>query len=278
MGVRCYLIPIFFAAVGGEAPVRILLICPVPVEFTSCRSLLALRDVASVAGCRCARGSVAGHDLVAMQSGPGKARAAAATAAAAAAIVPDMVADTGTCGALDAGLVVGTIVVGHSCVEYDISGSGLPRRLMPEMKLPSALALLPRGEADRLQRAAVEVGRGTDRHVRGGSVACGEYFIDSAGVREPLAGLTGSLVATWETAGAFVAALRAGLPPLSLRAVTDLGDERSLLEFRRNARRVSRELYAFIRSLVEAGWFVRIRERWLEADIPAPRLAREVLP
>ena len=54
---------------------RILLICPVPIEFTSCRSLLALRDVGSVAGCRCARGSVAGLEAVALQSGPGKSRA-----------------------------------------------------------------------------------------------------------------------------------------------------------------------------------------------------------
>ncbi|MCK7520893.1 MAG: hypothetical protein MZV64_25965 [Ignavibacteriales bacterium] len=40
-------------------------------------------------------------DFVALQSGPGKARAAAAAAAAIAAFAPDLVVDTGTCGALD---------------------------------------------------------------------------------------------------------------------------------------------------------------------------------
>lgn len=257
---------------------RILLICPVPIEFTSCRSLLSLRDAGHVAGCRSARAPVAGVDFVALQSGPGKARAAAAAAAAIAAFAPDLVVDTGTCGALDPELVVGTVVIGRSCVEYDIAGSGLPRRIIPEMRLPSALSLLPRSPMDRLLRAAVEVGRGTDHHVRHGVQACGEYFIDSPDLRDPLAALTGALAADWESAGVYVAALRAGLPPLSIRSVSDLGDERSLAEFRRNARRVSRELYGFLRSLAEAGWFARLHDRWREAGISATRLAREVLP
>jgi adenosylhomocysteine nucleosidase len=261
-----------------EASVRILLICPVPIEFTSCRSLLSLRDAGAVAGCRCARGSVAGLEAVALQSGPGKARAAAAAAAAIPAVAPDLVVDTGTCGALDTGLVVGAVIVGRSCVEYDISGSGLPRRIIPEMRLPSVLSLLPRPQADRLVRAAVEVGRGTDLHVREGVQACGEFFIQSPDIRDGLAALTGALAANWETAGVFVAALRAGIPPLSLRAVSDLGDERSLRDFRHNVRRVSRELYGCVRSLAEAGWFAQLHGRWRDGGITPSRAAREVLP
>ena len=257
---------------------RILIICPVPVEFTSCRSLLSLRDAGTVAGCRCARASVAGLDAVALQTGPGKARAAAATAAAIAAVAPDLVVDTGTCGALDAGLVVGAVIVGRSCVEYDISGSGLPRRIIREMRLPSALPLLPRPQAERLVRAAVEVGRGTGLHVRAGDQACGEFLIQSPAVRDPLAALTGALAANWETAGVFIAALRAGLPPVSLRTVSDLGDERSTQDFRRNARQVSRGLYGCVRSFAESGWFVQVQERWRDAGITPARAAGEVLP
>jgi adenosylhomocysteine nucleosidase len=262
----------------GEAPVRILLICPVPIEFTSCRSMLSLRDAGPVAGCRSARGPVAGVEMVALLSGPGKARAAAAAAAAIAAVAPDLVADTGTCGALDAGLVEGAAIVGRSCVEYDISGSGLPRRIIREMRLPSALALLSRPQADRLVRAAIEIGRGTDLHVREGDQACGEFLIQSPAVRDPLATLTGALAANWETAGVFVAALRAGVPPVSLRTVSDLGDERAIQDFRRNARRVCRELYGFVRSLAESGWFAQLHGRWRDAGIDPARAAREVLP
>lgn len=262
----------------GEVPLRILFVCPVPIEFTSCRSLLSLRDAGAVAGCRCARGSVAGLEVVALQSGPGKARSAAATALATAAAAPELVVDTGTCAALDTGLVAGAVILGRSCVEYDISGSGLPRRIIPEMRLPSALALMPRPQADRLVRTAVEVGRGTNLHVRDGGQACGEFLIQSPGIRDPLAALTGALAANWETAGVFVAALRAGVPPVSLRAVTDLGDERSLQDFRHNVRRVCRELYGFVRSLAEAGWFVQVHERWRDAGISPSRAAREVRP
>ena len=257
---------------------RILLICPVPIEFTSCRSLLSLRDTAAVTGCRSARGSVAGLEVVALQSGPGKARAAAATAAGIAAAAPDLVLDTGTCGALDAALVVGAVVICRTCVEYDISGSGLPRKVIPEMRLPSALALLARQPADRLVRTAVQVGQGADLHVREGVQACGEFFIQSPGVRDSLAALTGGLGANWETAGVFVAALRAGLPPLSMRGVSDLGDEQSLGDFRRNARGVCRGLYAYVRSLAESGWFTQVHGRWRDAGISAARAAREVLP
>jgi adenosylhomocysteine nucleosidase len=255
-----------------------LFICPVPVEFTSCRSLLSLRDGRAIAGCRCARGSVSGVEAVAVQSGPGKARAAAAAASAIAAVAPDLVLDTGTCCALDAGLVEGAVVVGRSCVEFDLSGSGLPRRIIREMRLPSALPLLPRQHADRLVRAAVEAGRGTNLHVREGDQACGEFLIQSPAVRDPLAALTGALAANWETAGVFVAALRAGVPPLSLRTVSDLGDERAGQDFRQNARRVSRELYGFLRSLAESGWFAQVLGRWRDAGIGPSRTAREVLP
>jgi adenosylhomocysteine nucleosidase len=258
--------------------VRILLICPVPVEFTSCRSLLLLRDAAGLAGCRCARGSVAGIDVVAIQSGPGKARAAAATAAAAAATAPDLVADTGTCGALDPGLVVGAAIVGRSCVEYDISGSGLPRRLLREMRLPSALQFLPRSQAGRLIREAVEAGQGVELHVCEGDQACGEFLIQSPAVRDPLAALTGAVAANWETAGVFVAALRAGLPAVSLRTISDLGDERAVQDFRRNTRTVSRRLYGLVRSLAESGWFARLHGQWRDAGITPARAAREVLP
>ena len=257
---------------------RILVVCPIPVEFTSCRSQFGLRDHEPITGCRAARGPAAGVDFIAVQAGPAKARAAAATMAAIDALQPDLVLDTGTCGALDGGQIVGGVVVASECVEYDISGSGLPRRLIPEMRLPSALALLPRPAAERLLREATEIGQGLQLHVSGGSQACGEFFIQSGDVRDSLRTLTGALAANWETAGVFVAALRSGVPPLSIRSVTDLGDERSLKEFRRNARRSARGLYRYVRSLADAGWFQGLGDCWREQGPTPARIARAVLP
>ena len=243
---------------------RILMICPIPLEFTTCRSVFALRDVPDVLGCRSAKGTVSGMDIAALESGPAKARSAAGTVAGIGHFHPDLVLDTGTCGALDRGLIVNAIVFAQSCVEYDISGTGLPHHIIPEMKLPSAMSLLPAKTGDSLVRAAIGIGKDLGFHVRSGTQACGEFFIQSSQIREPLAMVTGALACNWETAGVFVASLRAKVPGLSIRAVSDHGDEDSLKDFKKNARKSSQELYRYIRGLVEAGWISDFRAHWLK--------------
>ncbi|HUI69132.1 MAG TPA: 5'-methylthioadenosine/S-adenosylhomocysteine nucleosidase, partial [Spirochaetia bacterium] len=227
---------------------RILVICPIPVEFTSCRTGLSLRDTSEILGCRTCHGSIANVEIIALQSGPAKARAASATVAGIDALRPDLVIDSGTCAALDGELVVNSIVIGLTCLEYDISGTGLPVKMVPEMRLPSGFQLLARKETQRLVRAAAELGSGLGLQVRAGAQACGEFFIQSVQVRETLHAVSGAVACNWETAGVFIGALRARVPPLSLRVVSDLGDEDSLRDFRKNARRSSHELYRFLRS------------------------------
>jgi len=259
--------------------VRLLLICPIPLEYTSCRAALSLRDAPPVFGCRCARGAVGAVDIMAVESGPAKARAAASTAACISQFQPDLVTDTGTCGALDAELIVSTVVLGMSCLEYDISGYGLPHRIIPEMKLPSILELLPRRESQKLTRTFTELGKDQGLHVRTGVQACGEFFIQSASVRDSLQTVSDAAACSWETAGVFVAALRARTPPLSIRVVSDLGDEDALRDFRRNARRCSQGLYRFVRDGLEAGWFAGLYELWKQAPRSlVERLPSRVLP
>jgi adenosylhomocysteine nucleosidase len=258
---------------------RALLACPIPLEFTSCRTVLSLRDAPPVLGCRVARGTVGNVEVAAVETGPAKARAASATVAAIAALSPDVVMDTGTCGALDGDLIVGGVVIAESCLEYDISGTGLPHRIIPEMKLPSSFALLPRRESEKLVRAAIEHGKDLGLHVRSGVQACGEFFIQSTQVRESLRALTGALAANWETAGVFIGALRSRVPAISVRIVTDHGDEDSLKEFKSNARGCTQHLYGYLRSLVESGWLASFHAQWM-ALAPASRekMSRLVLP
>ncbi|MFI5368853.1 MAG: hypothetical protein ACHQ1F_07550, partial [Spirochaetia bacterium] len=232
-------IPTFFLLEQTEASLRILLICPIPLEFTVCRAALVLREAQEVLGCRTARGSVGIADIMAIETGPAKARAASATIAGIDHFQPDLVVDTGTCGAIDGELIVRAIVLGLSCLEYDISGDGLPRRILQEMKLPSAFDFLPRREAQKLVRTLTELAKDRGLHLRAGVQACGELFIQSVPVRESLFALSGAAACNWESAGVFVGALRSCVPPLSLRVVSDLGDEDSLPDFRRNARKCS---------------------------------------
>ncbi len=255
-------IPTFFRGTQTEALLRILLICPIPLEFTVCGAALALRDAQDVLGCRTARGSVGSVDIMAIETGPAKARAASATVAGINHCQPDLVVDTGTCGAIDGELIVNAVVLGLSCLEYDISGDGLPRRVLQEMKLPSAFDFLPRREAQKLVRTLTELAKDRGLHLRGGVQGCGELFIQSVQVRESLFALSGAAACNWESAGVFVGALRACVPPLSLRVVSDLGDEDSLRDFRRNARKCVHDLYRFVREALEAGWFASFYEQW----------------
>jgi adenosylhomocysteine nucleosidase len=238
------------------------MICPIPLEFTSCRTALSLRDSPRVLGCRTSSGSIANVEIVALESGPAKARAASATVAGISQFQPDIVMDSGTCAALDGDLIVNSIVLGLSCLEFDISGSGLPARIIPEMRLPSALQIIPRREAQKLARSAAELGNDLGQQVRSGVQACGEFFIQSAQVRESLHAISGAAACNWETAGVFIGALRARVPPLSLRAISDLGDEDSTRDFRKNARRSAQELYRFIRGGVESGWLMDFFTQW----------------
>jgi adenosylhomocysteine nucleosidase len=240
----------------------VLLICPIPLEYSTCRTVLALREAQQVLGCRTARGAVGNVDIMAVETGPAKARSDTAAVAAINDFLPDLIVDTGTCGALDGDLIIHTVVLGTSCLEYDISGNGLPYRIIQEMKLPSAFDFLPRREGQKLIRTLTELGKDRGMHIRAGVQACGEFFIQSAQVRESLFALSGAVACNWETAGVFVAALRSRLPPLSLRVVSDLGDEDSLRDFRRNARRCSQDLYRMVRDTLESGWFIAFYEAW----------------
>jgi hypothetical protein len=77
----------------------------------------------------------------------------------------------------------------------------------------------------------------------------------------------------------FVAALRSRIPPLSMRIVSDLGDEDALRDFRRNAKRCAQELYRFIRDSVESGWFGQLHDQWKAMPRgQLDRLPQRVLP
>lgn len=258
---------------------RILFICPIPLEYTSCRTALSLRDVQTVLGCRAARGALGNIDVLAVETGPAKARSAATTVAAINHFQPDLVVDSGTCGALDGELIVGSVVLGMSCLEYDISGYGLPHRIIPEMRLPSVFEILPRREGQKLVRGLTELGKDRGLHLRSGIQACGEFFIQSGAVRESLRAVSGAVASSWETAGVFVAALRSKIPPLSIRVVSDLGDEDAMRDFRRNARRCSQTLFRFLRDCLDSGWFISVYDQWKEMPrTQVERLPSRVLP
>ena len=258
---------------------KVLLICPFPPEFNACREILALRDSKPVSGCRSASGSAGNVDVFAVESGPAKARAAAAAVAASLCYEPELVLDTGSCAGTEPGAFVGQLILCRNCYEYDIGGSGFPARSIPEMKLPSAVSILPSDDRETLLREAGETGSSENFQVHVGNQACGELLIQSQAMREALYSLFQASGANWETAGVFIGALKNRLPPLSIRIVTDLGNEQALTDFRTNIKKSARELYRYLQVLAEYGWFDHFLECWRRLDPgTVDRLPQSVLP
>jgi nucleoside phosphorylase len=214
-----------------------------------------------------------------MESGPAKARAACTTAAGCFSFTPDLVLDSGSCAGIESGVFIGEIMICKDCYEYDIGGGGFPSSSIPEMRLPSAFSIMPPSAMDLLFREAGEAGSSAGFQVRAGNQACGELLIQSLEMRESLFSLFQATGANWETAGVFVAALKNCLPPVSIRIVTDLGNEQALDDFRSNVKKKAKELYRFIRILTEYGWFDQLLEHWRKLDSAViDGLAQHVLP
>jgi len=253
--------------------------CPIPIEFNACRSVFVLKDIQIKTGCRAARGVVENTEVFALESGPAKARSASETVSGLYEFKPDIVLDTGTCGGLESGSLIGEIIISEICYEYDISGSGFPRRIIPEMRLPSAFEFLEMHDKDRLLRKAVEFGRDLHYFVRSGVQACGEFLVQTLSVKKALHSVLHADACNWETAGVFISALRNAVPPLSMRIISDLGDEDALKSFRKNAKKSSFELYKYIRGLVESGWISDFMESWSHEDKQKKALmSKAVLP
>ncbi len=258
---------------------KLFFICPIPVEFNSCREILRLRDTSPLMGCKTGRCVIGNSEIIAIESGPAKARAASATAAGCIHYCPDLVIDSGTCAGIEPGAIVGQIIVSECCYEYDISGNGFPAKSIPEMKLPSGFNILSSSIRESLQRDAVLKGRSSGFSVRVGTQACGEYLIGSLSMREALFSLFHVSGSNWETAGVFIAALKNNIPPISIRVVSDLGNENTLRDFRKNVKRKSKDLYRYIQLLIETGWFSRFIEAWMRIDKKAiSKLSSYVLP
>jgi nucleoside phosphorylase len=256
---------------------KLLILCPIPVEYRACRETLALRDLPALAGCRTSYATAGEAELFCLETGPGKARSVAGALLGIQRYGPDLVLDSGSCAGVEPGSAIGQIVLARECFEADLAGTPFPRRVLPEMRLPSALSFLPPEAGEALQQDAAQ--KGEAGCLRIGNQACGEFLIHSSQLRSELHEVFRAAAGNWETAGVFIAALRSCLPALSFRVVTDLGNRNALRDFRRQVRPRARELYRYLSVLLQCGWFERFLEHWhrLGPELPAS-LPSRVLP
>jgi adenosylhomocysteine nucleosidase len=254
---------------------KLALITPIPIEFNSAKRILKLTEDTMYSGCRLGTGKRKNLGIFCCQSGSGKNRAAQATAALVMAYTPDLIVDTGTCAGLMADARIGDVILGKSCFEFDVGGQGLPRRMIREMELPSAFAFLSESSRQNLIREACAAPADGSYRVIAGIQASGEFLVNGVSMKNLLVELFHASGANWETAGVFVSALRAAIPAISLRTVSDLGDEQALKEFKMHARSAAQILFRHIDGLIASNWFGRFLAEWdkvppgVKAKMPA---------
>ncbi len=228
-----------FADHASGKPMNLLVVCPLPQEYRAVKRALGLEPVQSRSGRKRADRGRVPIRVSSVLSGPGPKRAAAATSAALETDAFDLVVDFGTCAALAPDLSIGDIVLATECAAFTASGRDGPF----SRGRPCGLRAHPSLAAD----GTVKIGR----------QASGRIVVAGRKTRRGVREATEADAVNWETAAVFGRALSRGVPAVSLRIVTDLGDRHALRDFRRQVRAQSARLADFLSTLIESGWFER---------------------
>ena len=258
---------------------KVVFITPIPIEFNAAKEIFGLSESKTVNGCRLCMIEKHGLCIYCLLSGPGKTRSAQATTAFIERYAPSLVIDTGTCAGLSPVIAIGDVIISYRCFEFDIGGQRFPTRKIKEMELESGFRFLSESVREVLICRAGVCAQKCNMRLIEATQAAGEILINSGELKNKLFELFQTAGGNWETAAVFLSSLRASLPALSLRIVSDLGETAAVKEFRSHAKSVARRLFQFIDALCSDGWFGKLLEEWMNVkDTVIERLPRSVLP
>jgi nucleoside phosphorylase len=245
---------------------KILIITPIHPEYKICGQILELRRRDRIDGFAIQTGTVGGHELVAVKSGPGALRAARAVCALISREPPQLILDTGSCAGIAGDAHIGRIIIADACAEYEGSAGSLAFKNTAEPMIQCAYDFLKQDVKKTLLADAVRLGGHAGYRVTVGTQACGTHVISSTPIRRGLWELCHAAGGNWETAGVLAAALQSALPALSFRIVTDLGDAHALKDFFLNIKPCMRQLYGYLKILLNNGWVDRFFGQWRQID------------
>ena len=202
---------------------RILLITPVLPEFHAAREIFGARELSSDGKFRLAEKTGGVKRIRILQSGPGAA-ALVPYKTQLAEFKPDLVIDSGSCGALRENLSPGSILfIGKVCRE----GGGVVKNRMGE----GAISLPP----DCIRSSILETAEPVLTSER----------------RNTLKELSDAVACSMESFLVAEEADALSIDWIGFRIVTDGSNERTAADFKKNIRRFSLDLYADIRLLLD---------------------------
>ncbi|MBN2532104.1 MAG: 5'-methylthioadenosine/S-adenosylhomocysteine nucleosidase [Spirochaetales bacterium] len=233
---------------------KILIICPLKYEYRKALREFNITEQTSCYDFKAACKKMNDNEIMIVQTGPGKARAGIATVSGIEYFRPDFVLDTGSCGGLNNDISAGTVIISYHCFEYDISGFGLPQIKQKMMEIHS-------GFNKNIVRIVQNL-YNNKREIMIGIQACGEYIIKENKDKMLLRKLFDADACNWESAGVFLGALNRKKPCLSIRAVSDMADENTFLDYKKNISGVLSGLYSLIKDFIDKGTFREFLQLW----------------
>jgi len=204
-------------------------------EVAAIRAAMADTRVTRVSGMELARGTIAGNEVVVVQSGMGKVNAGICAQTLICCLGVDCIINTGVAGSLTSGLTINDFVVSVDAVQhdYDVSPIGFAPGEIPY----TGLVAFPADK--RLRELAVEAVRraAPTSRVLEGRVCSGDQFIATAEQRNRITSQFGGLCAEMEGAAIAQVCHLNGTPYVIIRAISDDSDGMSFEEFQAEAAR-----------------------------------------
>ena len=204
-------------------------------EVAAIRAAMADARVTRVSGMEFARGTIAGSEVVVVQSGMGKVNAGICAQTLILRFGVDRIINTGVAGSLTSELTINDFVVSVDAVQhdYDVSPIGFAPGEVPY----TGLVAFP---ADKtLRELAIEAVRraAPASRVLEGRVCSGDQFIATAEQRDRITSQFGGLCAEMEGAAIAQVCHLNDTPSVIIRAISDDSDSMSFEEFQAEAAR-----------------------------------------
>ena len=194
---------------------------------------MAHTAVTEYAGRRFVTGTLAGKDVVVVQSGIGKVAAAITAQILIDRFGVDVLINTGMAGGLDARLQVKDLVVATAALQHDFDLTAFghaPGYLFGEDDSKPTLFSTDPALTERALTAAAKV-LPQDSKAITGTVASGDVFVDDSTLKSSLRDDFGATAAEMEGAAVAQTAVANDVPFLVIRAISDLADGSASVSF-----------------------------------------------
>ena len=202
------------------------------IEIENLRAALSDVETRETAGLTFYSGALGSHRVVLVQSGIGKVNAARCAQILIDRYAPDYLVNTGIAGGVGKGLAVADVVIGTELVQhdFDVTFFGYARGNLCAEKDGKPTVFTSDAALVERFRAAAETLLEPSR-VKTGRIATGDQFVAERALKHDIAGTFGAIAAEMEGGAIAQTAAAAGVPFVVIRAISDLADETSEINY-----------------------------------------------